>query len=55
MLLLNFHEHVFKLSGQIGRNFFIWEIFFKKKSPNDLGAILAEKKSPKILLNMTKI
>ncbi len=47
---------------QIGQNFTIWAIFygigwifFYKKSPNDLGKILAMKKSPKIDLNKAKI
>ncbi len=47
---------------QIGQNFAIWAIFygvgwnfFWKKSPNDLGKILAIKKSPKIDLNKAKI
>jgi hypothetical protein len=33
----------------------VWQIFFKKKSPNDLGKILAMKKLPKIDLNKAKI
>jgi hypothetical protein len=47
---------------QIGQNFAIWvifygigQIFFYKKSPNDLGKILAMKKSPKIDLDKAKI
>jgi hypothetical protein len=47
---------------QIRQNFTIWaifygigQIFFKKKSPNDLGEILAMMKSPKIDLNKAKI
>ena len=47
---------------QIGQNFAIWaiyygigQIFFYKKQPNDLGEILAMKKSPKIDLNKGKI
>jgi hypothetical protein len=47
---------------QIGRNFAIWakfcgigRIFSRKKSPNDLGEILTQKKSPKIHLNNATI
>jgi hypothetical protein len=52
----------YRQGDQIGRNFAIWvifyvigQMFFLKKSPNDLGEILAMKKSPKIDLNKAKI
>ncbi len=53
---------VAKQRDQIGRNFAIWAIFygvgqiyFQKKSPNDLGKILTMKKSPQFDLNKAKI
>ncbi len=64
MIRFHHHKNIFKFSrseanpgqgDQIGQNFAIWaifygvgQIFFSKKSPNDLGKILAMKKSPKI-------
>jgi hypothetical protein len=62
MARVSYFELVASQGDQIGRNFAIWaiffgigRIFFQKKSPIDLGEILAEKKITQNSLNKDKI